>query len=390
MRNIQRRQKVLLVSQFGQFGGAKTYFIELLKYYSEQLFDVTACIYLEGQHEDVINIIDDLGISCHIMKKRWHGIKDFWNKPPFSLLMDIILVYRVYQKVKPELIVVSTTSPETFLGLALFPKPFIGVIHTYPTGNSRKLLWRMRCLVRNFILNRLFNLSSKRLITVSEYSKKRILDTFNIPSSAASVIYNFGSRSGNTTFSRSVDNKFYILTFGHVTYYKNPLIWIKVAERVINYLTAKKIEFIWGGDGDLLNQCRNKVGALGLAKQIKFIGYTSDVASYYATASLYFQPSTIESHGISVVEAMSHSLPCVASNIGGLPESIKHGINGFLTHPDDVDAMSDSIIKLIENNPLRQEMGKNSLCIFNEKFSYPIWKKKMDEFHVNRVYGYAN
>ena len=106
-------------------------------------------------------------------------------------------------------------------------------------------------------------------------------------------------------------------------------------------------------------------------------------------ASLYFQPSLLESHGIAVVEAMSYSLPCVVSNIGGLPESVEHGVNGFLAPPDDAEAMSGAITKLISNNSLMQEMGKQSLRIFNEKFSYSIWRQKMDELYTKRIFGNA-
>jgi glycosyltransferase involved in cell wall biosynthesis len=303
--------------------------------------------------------------------------------------MDVFLLYRIYRKVHPDLIVVSNICPARYIGLAILPKPFLGVIHTYPHGKSVKFISKMVDTISHFILNKMFAAPKKRLITVSEFSKQEILKSWGIPSDTVSVIYNFGGRNGKTATHSSVDDKFCVLTFGHVTYYKNPFIWINVAEKVINFFAEKTIEFIWGGDGDLLEHCRNNVAALGLTRRIKFIGYTSDVASYYAIATLYFQPSIIESHGISVAEAMSYSLPCVVSDIGGLPESVENGINGFLIPPDDTDAMGDAIIKLIADNSLRQKMGKNSLRIFEEKFSYSMWKQKMDELYINRIFGNA-
>jgi EPS-associated MarR family transcriptional regulator len=253
-----------------------------------------------------------------------------------------------------------------------------------PRGISRIL-----SALRIFLMKIIFAFPSKQLLTVSEFSKYQILNSWGLSSDKVSVIHNFGGHNTRIKENKCGDEKIYILTFGHVTYYKNPLIWIKVAENVINCLQGKHIEFIWGGDGDLLEQCRKIVAATGSHEHIKFIGYTSDVDFYHVMASLYFQPSTIESHGISVVEAMSYSPPCVVSNVGGLPESVEYGINGFLSPPDDIDAMSKAIIKIIGNNSLRQEMGQQSLRIFNEKFSYSIWRQKMDELYTNRIFGNA-
>lgn len=389
MKQPLRRYRVLLVPQYSSFGGAKIYTEELLKFYANHNYNVTVCIPVDHQNKDIMNLINILGYSCYTINNRWRGIKNLWSRFPFSFLMDIILLYGAYCKVRPDLIVASSISPETYLGLAVFPVPFLGVIHTYPSGQPNKIISKIVSALRNFLMTVIFTFPSKQLLTVSEFCKYQILNSWGLSPNKVSVINNFGGYNSRTKEIKCVDEKIYILTFGHVTYYKNPLIWIKVAENVINCLQGKNIEFIWGGDGDLLEQCRKCVAVSGSYEHIKFIGYTSEVASYYAIASLYFQPSTIESHGISVVEAMSYSLPCVVSNIGGLPESVEHGINGFLTPPDDIDAMSKAIIKLIINNSLRQEMSQQSLRIFIEKFSYSIWRQKMDELYTNIIFGNA-
>jgi glycosyltransferase involved in cell wall biosynthesis len=389
MKHPPRRYRVLLVPQYDIFGGAKTYAEELLKFYASQNYDVTVCIPADHQNKDIMNLINILGYSCYTINNRWRGVKNLWGWFPFSILMDIVLLYGAYYKVRPDLIVASIISPETYFGLAVFPAPFLGVLHSYPAGKPNKIISKIVFALRYFLMKIIFAFPSKQLLTVSEFSKYQILNSWGLSSHKVSVIHNFGGHNIQIKEHKCTDEKIYILTFGHVTYYKNPLGWIKVAENVINCLQDKNVEFIWGGDGDLLKQCRKNVATTGFCEHIKFIGYTSEIASYYAISSLYFQPSTIESHGISVVEAMSYSLPCVVSNIGGLPESVEHGINGFLTPPDDIDAMSKAIIKLISNNSLRQEMGQQSLRIFNEKFSYSIWRQKMDELYTNRIFGNA-
>jgi glycosyltransferase involved in cell wall biosynthesis len=283
---------------------------------------------------------------------------------------------------------VSSIYPESFLGLAMLPKPFIGIIHTYhmfniPIFDRWPYFQHTHNLLNNFILNKVFNGPNKKLIAVSEFAKSQLLKSFIIPSDTFSLIYNFGIKSFNNSCKRTKDNKFRILTLGHVREYKNPFLWIKVAEKVIHSLPEKEIEFIWGGNGELLEDCKQTVMGSELENKIRFTGHVGDVAEYYSTASMYFQPSLIESHGIAVVEAMAYSLPCVVANIGGLPESVEHGFNGYIVPPYDIDEMSKAIISIITNPRLCIELGENSLQVYKKKFSFEIWKAKMDSLHIN-------
>lgn len=386
MKHQLRRNRILLVPQFANFGGAKTYCEELLKFYANQNYDVTVCIPMAYQSIGILNLIKVLGFSYYTINNRKRGIKNIWNRFPFRFIVDIILLYQAYIKIKPDLIVVSNISPESYLGLAAFPVPFLGVIHTYPESNTNNLIPKYISVLRNYLIAVIFASPSKQLLTVSNFSKCQILKSWGLSSNKISVIHNFGGYNSMIKGLECIDEKINILTLGHVEYYKNPLIWIKVAENVLKYFPSKNIEFIWGGDGDMIEQCRINVALTAFIGHINFIGYTHDVDSYYKISTLYFQPSIIESHGISVVEAMSYSLPCVVSNIGGLPESVENGVNGFLSPPNDIDTMSKAIIKLISNNLLRQTMGQQSLRIFNEKFSYSIWNQKMEELYSNNIF----
>ena len=156
-----------------------------------------------------------------------------------------------------------------------------------------------------------------------------------------------------------------------------------MAKQVISTLPGKDIEFIWGGEGELLEECKQNVNTLNMNKKIKFIGFTNETSQLYTSASLYFQPSLIESHGIAVVEAMSYSLPCVVANIGGLTESVENGVNGYLLPPNNITEMSNAIITIINNEKIRKEMGEQSLQFYNEKFSFDIWKQRMNKLHEN-------
>jgi glycosyltransferase involved in cell wall biosynthesis len=170
------------------------------------------------------------------------------------------------------------------------------------------------------------------------------------------------------------ENIIRILTLGHVVFYKNPMLWIEVAEDVLAH-TDKNIEFVWAGDGPLLQKCRNRVIN---NPSIKFVGFIKDVDSLYASADIYFQPSLLESQGMSVIGAMAHRIPCVVSNAGGLPESVEDGKNGWIAEPEDKSAFSQQILTLINNSRKRRQLGYEGEKIFNKKFDKSTWISRMD------------
>ncbi|RPJ79763.1 MAG: glycosyltransferase [Alphaproteobacteria bacterium] len=124
------------------------------------------------------------------------------------------------------------------------------------------------------------------------------------------------------------------------------------------------------------------INRIGL-ESIKFIGYRKNLDSIYKRSTIYFQPSLLESHGISVIEAMAHGLPCVTSDIGGLPESVVNGETGFTCPPDDVDCFVSQIIKLLDDDKLRCKMGQSGKLRAKTLFSEDAQDKKMISLYTS-------
>jgi len=81
---------------------------------------------------------------------------------------------------------------------------------------------------------------------------------------------------------------------------------------------------------------------------------------YYKKADIFAMPSTIESFGIALLEAMNYGLPLIGSNAGGIPEVIEDGKNGFLIEPKKPKILAEKIRTLFTDGKLRKEMGENS------------------------------
>jgi glycosyltransferase involved in cell wall biosynthesis len=140
-----------------------------------------------------------------------------------------------------------------------------------------------------------------------------------------------------------------------VAAWKGPDCWIETAQLVL--AQRPKAVFRWLGVGDQLDEMRAKVAALGLQNQIVFAGYDSNVAKHLDEAYVYFQPSRIENHSMAVADAMAHGLPCVVSNVGGMPEAVIDGETGFVCPDNDASAFANRIVELLDSPYLRTRMG---------------------------------
>ena len=77
-----------------------------------------------------------------------------------------------------------------------------------------------------------------------------------------------------------------------------------------------------------------------------------------SVADVFLLPSAQESFGLAALEAMACEVPVVASNVGGLPEVIEHGVTGFLHDPDDLDEMAASAVALLTDPALHRTVAQ--------------------------------
>ena len=94
-------------------------------------------------------------------------------------------------------------------------------------------------------------------------------------------------------------------------------------------------------------------------------------------SKIFILPSYLENSPISIIEAMSASIPTISTNISGIPEQIIHNKNGFLVKPGDTDMLKKYISILLKNKNLASKMGKEGRIIFKNKFSNDINFKKI-------------
>lgn len=106
--------------------------------------------------------------------------------------------------------------------------------------------------------------------------------------------------------------------------------------------------FTFAGDGPRRDALETLARALGVSERVRFLGECHDVAPVLAASDLFVLPSRSEAFPNAVIEAMAAGVPVVVSNVGGIPEVVRHGENGLLVPPDDHEALADAVLGLID------------------------------------------
>jgi glycosyltransferase involved in cell wall biosynthesis len=145
-----------------------------------------------------------------------------------------------------------------------------------------------------------------------------------------------------------------------------------------SYYYYNNFKFYWLGEGTDLIEVKKIIKNSGLENNILFLGHCSNIEFYYEKAFLYIQPSLVESQGIAVVEALQYGIPCIVSKIGGLPETVKDGISGYIIEEFDSDVYCDRILKLASDINLYNKISVGAFDEGNNKFSEEIWNSKID------------
>ena len=122
------------------------------------------------------------------------------------------------------------------------------------------------------------------------------------------------------------------------------------------------------GDGPELATARRLARQLDVADHVQYLGSREHVIPLLSIADLFLLPSEQESFGLAALEAMACGVPVVASNAGGLPEVIEHGVTGFLHPVGDVDAMAVSGVALLTDDALHGRVAAAAAASVHERF----------------------
>jgi N-acetyl-alpha-D-glucosaminyl L-malate synthase BshA len=149
---------------------------------------------------------------------------------------------------------------------------------------------------------------------------------------------------------------------------------VKRVEDVVRVFAAVKRELpctlVLIGDGPDRPRMEERVRQLGLEGSVRFLGEQLTFIEHLQRADVFLLPSELESFGLAALEALSCGVPVVASRIGGLPEVVSDGETGFLHPVGDIEAMAQSVLRLLRDPALHSRMSRAARA--SAEASWPI------------------
>ena len=138
---------------------------------------------------------------------------------------------------------------------------------------------------------------------------------------------------------------------------KRPTDVVEIFSRVQRRIPAS---LLMVGDGPERSNAEWRARDYGLGGKVHFVGKQENIEEFIGVSDLLLLPSDNESFGLAALEAMACEVPVVASRVGGIPEVITDGVEGFLAEPGDVETMAERASSVLAEDSLRKEMGRRA------------------------------
>ena len=266
--------------------------------------------------------------------------------------------------------------------------PYVVTIHDlilwdYPSEKASTLspiLYKVKEFFYKKIIKKAV-LNANKVITVSEYSKKRIAEVFHVSINDIVVTYegvSISPEKNNTLGEKEFD---YYLYVGNAFPHKNLDTLLLAFQQVQKEHQDTKLVLV-GKSDYFYEKLKERVSILKLEDHVVFTGYVTDeeLNTWYHHCLAYVFPSFIEGFGLPGLEAMAHSVPVIASNTSCLPEVLGKGAIYF--DPKEVDSLKTAMLQIHSNEELRNKLvenGKQQL----EKYDWHTCAKQTLEIYHN-------
>ena len=191
------------------------------------------------------------------------------------------------------------------------------------------------------------------------------------------ILYDQNKASHYTRFSSSISQRTFYTRNASVPLrppYRLLFVGRLAPEKGISHLLGATKELIASGnpvelhvvgEGSLETDLRNQVKALSLTDRVFFHGFVPQgeaLRRFYRESDVFILPSLYDQQPKVLLEAMAHSLPIVATSVGGTPSLIQNGHNGLLVPPARPEAIATAICRILTDGDLRQQFVENGLA----------------------------
>lgn len=351
-------------------GGASVHLLDLAHGAQRAGHDVTILV---GGDGIFFESAKGRGLSCFslkYMKREIEVASDF---------LGFFEIRRFIKKLRPDIVHVHSSKAGALGRLACksLSVPVIFTAHgwAFTEGVSER-----RRKIYTFIERYMAQISDK-IITVSEYDRRLALARGVGSEKGIVTIHNgmplLPKKQRGNDCSKDEDAVFLIM----VARFDEPKDQRALVKALAPLKELKwKLELV--GGGPLLEETRQVAEKLGLKDRVTFSGFCNDVAKRLERADIFVLISHWEGLPLTILEAMRAGLPVVASDVGGVSETIVNSETGFLVPRGNEQALTNALSYLIGSKRARETMGERGRCKFERCFTFEMMLKRTFDIYA--------
>jgi L-malate glycosyltransferase len=242
---------------------------------------------------------------------------------------------------------------------------------------------------RSFFEITKFSLNESDGVTaVSEAIKKQTIEVFGL-NKHIEVIHNFVNtevfkpdRTLCTRLPFSQDDHKIVMHLSNFRPVKRTADVIETF-RILHEKVKSKLVLI--GDGPDLALVEHLARKYMIDQDVIFLGSQDSVESILPAADLFLLPSQTESFGLAALEAMSCGVPVVASRVGGLPEVVTDGLDGYLCEMGDVEAMGKMAAEMLLDESRLNKMKEAARATAVGRFASDLLVQKYEDYYLTII-----
>lgn len=353
-RDRDRQRIVFVISQADDIGGAHVHVRDLAGVLRSQGVDA---IVLAGGEGVFAEQLKARGIPIYCLRNLHRSVG------PFTAFQAVAEIRRLLQDLRPDLVSTHSTTAGLLGRLAArsLGIPVLFTAHGWGFTDGRPWTQRLVFWMVEWAAAPL----AARIITVCESDLHAARRTRLTRQARLVAIPNAMPDVSASLRARPQRSPPRVVMVARLSWWKD--------QKTLLHALAGLADLDWDlelvGDGPLRAELEAIAASLGITARVHFSGYRADVASRLAEAQLFVLATKWEGFPRSILEAMRAGLPVIASDVGGVRESVRDGETGFLVPGEDVSALCNRLRLLLTSPALRLQMGRAGRALYEERYS---------------------
>jgi len=363
---------LLVVDQFGKtLGGGERIILRMARLLPQYGFRVSILTFLMDPESPVFQEVPACPLYVLPLRRTYD----------FNALCSANVLRKFLKKQNIKIVQTFFESSDLWAGM---------VVKTF---SSAKLIWSRRDMgilrsPKHQIAYRLFARLPDHIFAVSEQVRRHCIEVDRIEPARVETIHNGIALSSREAPHPSLHGSPRVTTVGNIRRVKGHDVFIRAAAMVLKHCPDASFS-IAGSilEPDYFQELEALIEELDISQQFRLTGPTTRVAVHLESNDIFVLPSRSEGFSNAIIEAMSESLPVIATDVGGNSEAVVNKLSGFIVAADDVVALADAITILCLDPKLARDMGKVGRQIVEDRFSEEAMMRRIQSAYVALLDG---